>query len=43
MPTDLASSRKPVSNGVLGPLAVLLLLGAVAAPPLVARRMQAPR
>ena len=43
VPTDLASSRRPVSNGVLGPLAVLLLLGAVAAPPLVARRMQAPR
>jgi phosphate transport system substrate-binding protein len=43
VPTELSSSRGPVPDGVLGPLAVLLLLGAVAAPPLVARRLQARR
>jgi phosphate transport system substrate-binding protein len=40
VPTELASSRAPVSSGVLGALAVLLLLGTVAAPPLLARRIK---
>lgn len=39
-PTDLAAGGQPVSNKILGPLAVLLLLGAVVAPPLLARRFQ---
>jgi phosphate transport system substrate-binding protein len=41
VPTELASSRRPVSPAVLGPLAVLLLIGAVIAPPLLARRQTA--
>jgi len=40
VPTELASGTTPVSNAVLGPLAVLLLLAAVVAPPLLARRLQ---
>ena len=41
VPTDLSSSS-PVSSSLLGVLAVLLLLGAVVAPPLLSRRFQAP-
>jgi phosphate transport system substrate-binding protein len=40
-PTELASSRRPVSNSLLGPLAVLLLLAAVVLPPLLSRRLGA--
>jgi len=39
VPTELSSSRRPVTSAVLGPLAVLLLLAAVVAPPLMSRRL----
>ena len=39
VPTELAADRKPVSNAVLGPLAVLLLLAVVVVPPLLSGRL----
>jgi phosphate transport system substrate-binding protein len=40
VPTEVASSRRPISGGVLGALTVLLLLITVCMPPLLARRMK---
>ncbi|MDX6666321.1 MAG: phosphate transport system substrate-binding protein, partial [Solirubrobacteraceae bacterium] len=40
-PTELSAGRRPVSSAVLAPLAVLLLVAAVVAPPLLSRRLAA--
>ena len=42
VPTELAAGRRPVPTALLGPLAVLLLLAALIAPPLVSRRLANP-
>ena len=39
VPTELASGRRPVPTMLLGPVALLLLLAALIAPPLVSRRL----
>ncbi|MCU1624146.1 MAG: phosphate transporter substrate-binding protein PhoT family [Frankiales bacterium] len=41
VPTELSAGRRPVSSAVLAPLAVLLLVAAVVAPPLLSRRLAA--
>jgi phosphate transport system substrate-binding protein len=40
VPTELAATRRPISSGLLGAIAVLLLLVTVSVPPLLARRMK---
>ena len=40
VPTELASGRSPVSSALLGPLAILLLIAAVVAPPVLSTRLR---